>query len=319
MSEFSPTEAALEGLRISREHPAAVLWWWAAYLLASLVQIGLSSLAPFRRLMVIYPDLKAASDTVRAAPADAAAAQHLMSLLGQAAPPLITFAAATLLMQMVLSTAVLRAVLRPAERGIGYLRLSIDEVRQLGLALLVAAGVIVYGFLVSLASELVLAVLTGLLGTVLPQAVLVFAAFALVVAAFAYPAVRLSLAPAMTLADGRISLLRAWALTRGRFWPLFGAYAIALAIAGVLWLAVTLPVDIALGLLAGRTGPTAITSFGDLATPVVLAALVVSSLLSALLGAVMTAPFASAFRQITGRVGAPAPTSARAGAGSPWS
>jgi hypothetical protein len=317
MSEFSPTEAALEGLRISRERPLAVLWWWAAYLLASLVQIGLSSLGPFRRLMVISPDVQAASDAVRTAPTDAAATQHLMSLLGQAAPPLMTFAAITLLMQMVLSTAVLRAVLRPAEQRFGYLRLSMDEVRQLGLALLVAVAVIVYGFIVSLASELLLGVLVGLLGSVLPRAMLVLVAFVLIIGAFAYPAVRLSLAPAMTLADGRISFLRAWTLTRGRFWPLFGAFVIALAIAGVLWLAVTVPVDIALGLLAGRTGPTAITRLGDLATPAVLAALVVSSLLSALLGAVITAPIASAFRQITGRVGAPAP--ARAGIGSPWS
>ncbi len=314
MSEFSPTEAALEGLRISRERPRAVLWWWAAYLLVGLLHIGLASTPPFNTLAAAYPDLLAASDAARANPTDAAASQHAMRLFGQVLPALAVFAAVALVSQMVFSTAVLRAVLRPAEQRFGYLRLSMDEVRQLGLALLIVLAVIGYSFLVSIASGLLL----GLLATVLPPALLGLLAFVIIIAAFVYPAVRLSLAPAMTLADGRISFLRAWALTQGRFWPLFGTYALALAIAAVLWLAVTAPVGLALKLAGGRTDPTMITGFKDLAAPLPLIALVVGSLVQALVAAIMTAPIASAFRQIVGRVGAP-PVVRAAATGSPWS
>jgi hypothetical protein len=140
----------------------------------------------------------------------------------------------------------------------------------------------------------------------------------LVIVAFAYPAVRLSLAPAMTLADGRVSFLRAWALTKGLFWPLLGAYVIALAIAGVLGLAVSVPVSIALKIAGAPAGPTVFSSLRDLATPVTFAVFVISSLLSALLSVVITAPIASAFRQIAGRVGA-APEVRSGATGSPWS
>ena len=314
MSEFSPTEAALEGLRISRERPVAVLWWWAAYLVTGLLHFALLSIAPFDRLASAYPELQAASDAVRTNPADAVATQHLAILLGQTMPALIVFAAVTLVFQMVLSTAVLRAVLRPAEHRFGYLRLSMDELRQLGLALMIGLAVIVYGFVVSIGSGLVL----GILGPILPPAVLGVVAFAIIITAFAYPAVRLSLAPAMTLADGRISFLRAWALTQGRFWPLLGAYVLALAIAAVLWLAVTAPIGLALKLMAGPRDPTLITGLKDLAAPLPLIALVVSSLIQALVVAIMTAPIASAFRQIAGRVGAPPAVRATA-TGSPWS
>jgi len=314
MSEFSPTEAALEGLRISRERPMALLWLWAAYVVIGLIHFGLLSIAPFNQLTSAYTELQAVSDAVRANPADNAAAQHLAVLLGQTMPALLVFAGVTLACQMVISTAVLRAVLRPAEYRFGYLRLSMDELRQLGLALVVGLAVIVYLFLVSLASGLVL----GILGAVLPPAVLGVVALALVITAFAYPAVRLSLAPAMTLADGRISFLRAWALTQGRFWPLLGAYVLALSIAAVLWLAVTAPIGLALKLVAGKTDPTVIGSLKDLAAPLPLLALVVSSLIQALVAVIMTAPIASAFRQITGRVGAP-PAVRVAATGSPWS
>jgi len=314
MSDFSPTEAALEGLRISRERPLAVLWWWAAYVLVGVLHIALASIAPFDRLAAAYPDLLAASDAARANPTDVAASQHAMLLFAQVLPALTGLAAVTLVAQMVFSTAVLRAVLRPAEQRFGYLRLSTDEARQLGLALLITVAVIGYSFMVSLASGLLL----GLLAAFLPPALLGLLAICIVLVAFAYPGVRLSLAPAMTLADGRISFLRAWALTKGQFWPLLGAFVLALAIAAVLWLAVTAPIGLALKLAGGRSDPAVISGFKDLAAPLPLLALVVGSLVQALVAAIITAPIASAFRQIAGRVGAP--PAARPGAtGSPWS
>lgn len=318
MSEFSPTEAALEGLRISRERPLAVLWWWAAYLVVGVLHIGLASTAPFSALSGAYPELLAASDAARANPGDLAASQHAMAMFGQVLPALTVFAAVALVSQMVFSTAVLRAVLRPAEARAGYLRLSMDEVRQLGLALLIFLAVIGYSFLVSLVSGLLLRLLAG----VAPAPALGLLTVVILIVAFAYPTVRLSLAPAMTLAEGRISFLRAWTLTKGRFWPLLGAYVLALSIAGVLWLTISLPVGLALKLVAGAGDPTTINSLHDLAAPLAVVALLASTLIQALVAAIMTAPIASAFRQIVGRVGAPAAAARPAATdapGSPWS
>ncbi len=314
MSEFSPTEAALEGLRITRERPIAVLWWWAAYVIAALVQIGVSALPPFNHLAAVLPDLQAASIAVQQNPTDAAASQHFMGLIGRSAPAFVAFAALVLLIQMILSTAVLRAVLRPAERAAGYLRLSLDEVRQLGLALLMFAAFVAYAFVVSLASGVVVGVLGMFLGKALP--ILGGLAFALVTVAFIYPVVRLSLAPAMTLADGRISFMRSWALTQGRFWPLFGAYIVAFIIAFALWAAIYTLVAILL-LVSGVDAKAAAESGAAMRfSPVFVALLLANGLLGALISVIVTAPMASAFRQITGRVGAQ--LQSRATAGSPW-
>lgn len=314
MSEFSPTDAALEGLRITRERPKAVLWWWAAGAAYMLVQGLLSFLPAFHRLDVVLPDILAAYQTALASPTDPAAAQRFYRLLGPVAPAFATLSALNLLVQMVLSTAVLRAVLRPADRAFGYLRLSLDEIRQLGLALLIFAAFLAYAFLVTIASSLVF----GGLALLIPGAgaVLALLAIVAVVTAFLYPTVRLSLSPALTFADGRISFLRTWSLTEGRFWPLLGAYVVSLAIAAVLFVAISLPVFLALKLVGWLADLSSQAGGVALVKPGYLVGLIVNSLLGALIGAIVTAPIASAYRQITGRVGA-APA-APVAAGSPW-
>ena len=226
MSEFSSTEAALEGLRVSRERPLAVVWWWAAYVLVAVLEFGISLLPTFRRLESMTPLIQAQYDAVQQNPSDMLLAQRLLALLGQAAPAFLLFAAVVLILQMVLSTAVLRAVLRPAESRFGYLRLSMDEIRQLGLSLIMVAAGMLYLFVIATAASVVL----SLLQPILPPLLVSLLATATLLVALIYPLVRLSLAPAMTLADGRVSFLRAWILTKGQFWSLFGTYLIAFAV-----------------------------------------------------------------------------------------
>ncbi len=312
MDEFSPAEAALEGVRLPRERPAAVLWWWAGYVVATVIQFAVSLAPPFQTLQGLSPLIQAQWEAAQQNPGDAAITQRLVALLLQAAPAFLLFAGVTLLLQMVLSTAVLRAVLRPAERAFGALRLSMDEVRQLGLSLIVLAVGLTYLFAVTLAMSVVL----GLLQTIVPTFVLSFIAFAVLVVAIAYPAVRLSLAPAMTLADGRISVRRAWTLTQGQFWSLFGAYLIAIATALALlaarWAILQMVVVIAGGPVSVAEPKTLL----GLLAPTTLVVVLFNALVAALLGAIATAPMAAAFRQLTGRVGAPPPM--RPVTGSPW-
>lgn len=316
MSDFSSTEAALEGLRLTRERPVALLWWWAAYVVAVLIQFGLGALPGFRSLADQLQALQLQSKLLQQNPDNAATASSFAASLGHVLPLVLVFAACVLLLQMILSTAILRAVLRPAESAFGYLRLSIDELRQFGLALIVLAAFLAYTFAVLIVSAFVLSILGSLIGGAQSPAVLGALSFVILVVAYLYPAVRLSLAPAMTLADGRISFLRAWRLTEGRFWPLLGAYLIAFLLSIALWVAAN-AVGFIVTMLLGRGQPIMSQTFADLARPAPIAILLLNSLFSALMGATVTAPLASAFRQITGRVGAP-PVAKTSTSGSPW-
>ena len=315
MSDFSLTDAALEGLRITRERPRMILWWWAAWIVATLVCPLILALPPFRSAPELIPEFVTAQGAAMAHPGDTGAYQRAVDLMSRVAPALFALYGFFILAQLLVSTAVLRAVLRPAERSLGALRLSLDELRQVGLAAMILVALFAYFIVVGVVISGILAAL----GAGPSSAISTLAAPVLMLWAVAYPAVRLSLAPAMTLADGRISFLRAWSLTKGLFAPLLGAYAIALAIAFALYFAVSQPVAMALELAGWHPTPTLVVDLKSLASPFVLVQLAVGALLHALLSAILVAPAASAFRQITGRVGAPAPQpEPNASTGSPW-
>jgi hypothetical protein len=318
MSDFSPSEAALEGLRITRERPVAVLWWWLAYVAVAVVQFAVSLLPPFKALQAAAPEINAHFAALQQNPNDSLAEQQLMTALGHAAPSFTLFALLVLVLQVVLWTAVLRAVLRPADRALGYLRLSMDELRQLGLAAICILAFFVYLFVVLLGASLILSLIVGLLGGGGgggAAAALAPLVAGLILVALIYPAVRLSLAPAMTLADGRISFRRAWALTQGRFWSLFGAYALAVVFGLIVLLGFMAILFVVVTLTAHGVAPEPHT-LPELMTPAALTLLVLEGLFGALVGAIHVAPLASAFRQLTGRVGAP--VQAKSSSGSPW-
>jgi hypothetical protein len=58
------------------------------------------------------------------------------------------------------------------------------------------------------------------------------------IGAFVYAEVRLSLALPLTLLRGHFVLAESWRLTRGRFWTLFGGYLVLFLILLVFWVAV---------------------------------------------------------------------------------
>jgi hypothetical protein len=313
MSGFSLTDAALEGLRITRERPTAVLWWWAVWAIAFLTYALLLSSPSLHGMSALLAKLQTADAAWLTNPGDLAANQSVMTMTAQAAPALFAFAGLMLVAQIVVSTAVLRAVLRPAERRFGYVRVSMDEIRQAGLAAMMLAVLLAYLFVVLMALQLVLA----LVGAGATSMIAALAAPVVTLWALAFPVVRLSLAPAMTLADGRVSFLRGWALTKGRFASLLGAYAIAVVITFALVFAVREPIDMALRMAGGPEAPATLGDLQSLASPYVLVDFAVGSLLNALTSAILIAPMASAFKQITGRVGAPL-ASVPVNESSPW-
>jgi len=314
MDEFSPTEAALEGLRLTRERPRAVLWWWGGYLVTGILQVAMTLTPPMKRVADLQPQVAEAWSTLLRDPSNKVASAHLSALTGDVEGWALLFIAVVVLCQLVLSTAILRAVVRPMESAFGYLRLSIDELRQLGLALLAFVAFLAYAFFVSLVTGILVAVLS----LIVPPVLLGGLVFAIIVIAFLYPAVRLSLAPAMTLAEGRISFMRSWPLTRGRFWPLFGGYLIAFVLSAALWASALIILAIFVTLALHGSLPQ-LTQMQDLIQPGVLAIVVINSLFAALIGTTVTAPLASAFRQLAGRTEAkPSGPMTDSPSNSPW-
>lgn len=217
---FSPTEAAFEGFRLTREKPLIVVWWTVVYLAVNLVVMALATSI----LGSSMTDILAMSANPLAANAQA---------LETVGPKLLMFEAAALplllLMSAVLAGGAYRAVLQPGETGrFGYLKLGADEFR-LALLYLVLAFVIIGAMM---AISLVVGVLLGLIvaasgggaAGAAAGGLAMAAALTAMLGALAYFGVRLSLAGPATFTEKRLTLRPAWMMTRGHFWRLLGAY-----------------------------------------------------------------------------------------------
>ena len=118
--------------------------------------------------------------------------------------------------------------------------------------------------------------------------------------------VRLSLAIPITVAERRIALLDSFALTKGRFWPLFGMAVIVFImtlLVGLLSSIIAMPMTLMSG--GGLEGLAAYGGQSTMAIlqqagPMIAAWVVLNALFSALQLAVMYAPFSAAYRDIKG-------------------
>jgi hypothetical protein len=179
-------------------------------------------------------------------------------------------------------------VLRPEEKGFVHLRLGADELR-LTLVNLLLFGIgllcLVVGFVAIAAAERGGSYVGLVVGV-------------LVAGLTIWLGVRLSLATPMTFHAHRITLLPAWELTRGRFWPLFGMIVLALIFYIMVWILVTV-IWFALMMLAG--GPEAIGAGGTaVAIAIGAVAFIVQMLVSVVQLVMIYAPFAVAYQQLHG-------------------
>jgi hypothetical protein len=178
-----------------------------------------------------------------------------LALMGRLLPAYGLVLAVGLVFNSILGAAMIRSVLRPADDRFGFMRLGADEIRQMalaGLTFLVFMG----AYIAMVFALVILGIVVGLIAR-LAGGLIVFLGVIGVIGALALLGVRLSLAPALTFDTGRIDLFGSWALTRGRFWPLFGTYLLAFAMIVIVYL---LGLLVILALAAVMTGGNPLTS-----------------------------------------------------------
>jgi hypothetical protein len=207
-----------------------------------------------------------------------------------------------------MAAAVYRLIFRHDDTRFGYLRLGADELRLMALTVIYIFLIIGLVVAVSMVGGIVVA-----LSSIGGQAVAAFVAAATGLFSFGliiYVLVRLSLAPVATFAERRVAVFESWTLTRGYFWPLFGAYVLALACIVVIGLLLLTVFSFAAGAIVLLMGGQ-LTDVGAMLKPEgssltsylsvgIIAYMLVSSVFSALYNAVIASPGAVAYRELHG-------------------
>ncbi len=295
MSSFSPSDAAFEGFRLTRERPRAVLAWALCYLLFTYL---ISAIAD----VTLGPQSKALLADLQHASADPAAfwpAAQKMAPFFLAGLPL------NLAFQAIFTCAVYRAILRPQEASRGYLRLGFDELRMMALNLILTViwMVVIFAFLlVFLFSAAVAGAANGPV-TILIGDIATVAAFC----AGGTIVIRLSLAGPMTFADRRLQVFGSWSKSKGVFWRLAGAFVLSLILAVIVLLLMLLVVGAAVNILTDVTGLPLTSLNAASSSPLVVAVALLSQAVTVLVltcfNVVLKAWPAQAYK---GVIGAPA-------------
>lgn len=289
---FSASDAAFEGSRVVRRRPLTVVWWALAYIAFFAVFFAVTA----GSLVSVMATVQALERSGEPTFEDARAlAMAYLGLFGMAVPLSFVFGA-------ILHAAVARSVLRPEQSRFGYMRLGMDEVRVLGVAVVVslatmAASAAIFG-VIGVAAAIITVMEVPILWVLIILLVLAG------VAAVIWLLVRLSLAVPMTLDRGRFSLVEAFVLTRGRVLPILGMAIIAAIMAilvSLLGMVIALPIQLAMGggleTLGVYDGQTLIQILSQ-AAPLLIVWAVVNAVFSALQLAVVYAPFSEAYRQL---------------------
>ena len=227
-NRFSPVEAALEGLRVIRREPWAVVYWVAVWAIAlagvSAIRLATGALAPAR------------SPTV--------GSLGVLHRFG----PLAAVLAPTLLVLWVMTTAIVyRAVLRPGEHSWHLFKLGPDEAR---IAVLSALETILLAVLGGVPAYLLFVLFSPIFAAAPGQNRLIALLGAIVTVLLEiWIAVRLSLAPVQTFAERGFPFQAYWGFARGHYWRLLLSY-LLVALEVLAFVALSLIVFLMFGALA---------------------------------------------------------------------
>lgn len=268
---FSPSDAALEGFKILRRHWRAVAGW-SLFNLIALVALGIVG-----AVIAFGAQAAASAGALSFNPA----LGGLLASLGEA------------FITAIIAAGLFRLMLRPDEAGWMHLRIGADEVRILGVWILLSvAAFLLVGFC---------AVLIGAGRSLGPPGAL--AAAILVVALATWLSLRLSLSAVATFAEQRLAFDSSWRLTRGRGWRLFGmailSGTVTLLIAVVVGLVVLLAMAFSVGL--GGVMEAMFSAEGGEAHPGVrIAGFLAELVLFPAFSVLLLAPWVAAYRSFRG-------------------
>lgn len=287
MAGFGGGKAVASGFRLIRREPLAVVAWAGVYLVLGLLpQVGL------------WPKMAA----MMQAAGEEADPRLLAELNASMAAYQPVIWVCSILAYTLLYGAIFRAILQPDDRRYVYLRLGKAELWML----LSSAALVILAVI----AIIVVAIPVGILGSMGGQGagatgltfLLGFAVFLL----FFWLAMRFALTGPMAFAERRFVLFDSWRLTKGHGLKMMG---VAFALFCIV-MAVELVVGVAAFFAFYPTisgGEAALARMlGDPATlltrwaPWILAACLVGSLVVAAFYAVLAAPFASIYRDLTG-------------------
>uniref|UniRef100_B0T864 Glycerophosphoryl diester phosphodiesterase membrane domain-containing protein n=1 Tax=Caulobacter sp. (strain K31) TaxID=366602 RepID=B0T864_CAUSK len=241
MTTFSPVQAALEGVRMTRHKPLVVLAWAACYF-AMLVVLGLVVAFAFGGTVRADLALMSRTNDLR----------ELIDIVARRKGTLLPLIALAVALQSVITVAIMRAVVRPADRRLAYIRIGAEEGRQFIVALVGWVAALVVTALPSAVLVLIGAGLISLGAVETNRWVEVLGAIA-VAGLSIWAGVRLSLLSITTFAEGKLDLRRTWRLTDHHFWQLLVMYALALVITILISVVQTIVAGLILGFSGGAT------------------------------------------------------------------
>lgn len=274
MTKFSPSEAALEGFRLSREQPSAILVWSLLYF------IGLLTMGVVMNTMAA-PEFKAFIQSNGMQGGDPTA---YMAMLRKSWPIFLMIVVISTTVSSIQTGGIFRMVLKPHDKGVAHMQLGQDELR-LGIVNLVLQAIGVLSFVIAATFALVGGPQGAIIGLGL-SALLIWIG------------VRLILVTPMTFGEGRVAIVQAWKLTEGHFWPLLGMVVMSIVFYAMVW-ALLLVIGLGFVSLGGGAGTISHPShFRPLSALALVMTLFVQALTQTLQVVMLSSPLAVAYREL---------------------
>jgi len=292
MSSFSAVDAALAGFTLARKRPMLILAWAGLYV-AAIIVVGLLAVLLAGPSLMSLGALSGNEDP-----------SAILSMMGGLWLLLLLIVPVLLLMSAMFIGAVFRSMLRPDEKKFAYVTLGGDELRLIVVSIVYMLLFLLCGGVIGgVIAGATMAVGDSLKGLVI--FVLILAGLCLAV----WLGVRVSLASVQTFAERRLNIFGTWTLTKGRFWPMFGMWVMAVIfviIAAIVTLVLSYIPLIAGGGLAGIAQASS-PDPSTMTTGIIIGMIfygVIQLLGSILQSVIMYAPAASAYQQLTQDQGA---------------